>query len=145
MESVTLSKQRRTLKNKRLTEVIIPKGQNADMIVYPLVASISRCSHQENSRDTDNPSWLTWVTDSKPNTRHISQLGASADALRIIHAGANKDYRWIIWEALHAGNSHTVIADLSNISHSDIEAMEIAAKQGNCSGIIINKSQSSKS
>lgn len=100
----------------RMTEVIIPQGQNSNAIVFPLVASLSKQVEETVAASEQSQRWVTWITDRKPSTQQIHNLGASTDALRIIHTKTDNDCRWIMWEALKAGNSHTVIADMSSIS-----------------------------
>ena len=116
----------------RLTEVIIPQSRNSGHIIFPLVASMTAQQSQEKQQH-----WVTWITDRKPSQQQLKQFGANTDVLRIIHTKKNDDNRWIIWDALNTGNSHTVIADVNNMNKSDIEQMEQAAANGNCSGILI--------
>ncbi len=123
--------------SRRMTEVIIPQGQNSSHIIFPLVASLSnQASNDSNIKTKEQQRWITWITDRKPNSEQLASFGADTAALRVIHTKRNNDSRWIMWEALNTGNSHTVIADLENISASDIEQMESAAKNGNCMGIL---------
>lgn len=112
---------------RRVTEVIIPQEHNSNAIVLPLAASLTQQSGQR---------WLTWITHRKPSKQSLLQLGAKIQRLRIIHTHPADDNRWIIWEALSAGNSHTVIADLDFLSREEQQVMEAAANKGNCSGII---------
>lgn len=116
----------------RLTEVIIPQSRNSGHIIFPLVASMTAQQSQEKQQH-----WVTWITDRKPSQQQLKQFGANTDVLRIIHTKKNDDNRWIIWDALNTGNSHTVIADVNSMNKSDIEQMEQAAANGNCSGILI--------
>ncbi|MGH1484944.1 MAG: hypothetical protein ACRBCI_01915 [Cellvibrionaceae bacterium] len=137
--------------NRRVTEVIIPQGQNSNAIVFPLVASLSKQpaekvittnkesstkSKESSTKNKESSRWVTWITDRKPNAQQIHNMGASVNTLRIIHTKAENDCRWILWEALRAGNSHTVIADMIGLSDNDIKEMEAAAETGNCNGII---------
>lgn len=112
----------------RLTEVIIPKDRNTKNIVLPLVASHS---------NLDKNQWLTWITYQQPEQQELVRFGASINTLRIIHQPAGTDTRWIIWEALQAGNSHTVVADCSGLSVADLKELEKAANLGRTDGILI--------
>jgi len=112
----------------RITEVLIPAGQNSNSIVMPLVASLS-------GKKTEG--WLTWITHRKPSKEQLELLGAKENKLRIVHIKENIDSRWIMWEALAKGNSHTVIADSTMLDENDTTAFEKAAEQGNCLGISI--------
>lgn len=112
----------------RITEVLIPEGQNSNAIVMPLVASLS-CQKNEG--------WLTWITHRKPSKQQLELLGVNVDKLRIVHIKENTDSRWMLWEALNKGNSHTVIADSAMLDAEDIIALEEAAEKGGCLGISI--------
>ncbi len=125
--------------NRRMTEVIIPQGQNSNHILMPLVASLSK--QQEQGFINHNPKhnserWVTWITHRKPSKQQLELFGSDNTNIRVIHANTKQDNRWIIWEALSKGNSHTVIADIESISESDIEELELAATQGDCVGIL---------
>lgn len=123
--------KRPSLDNKiphRITEVLIPEGQNSNAIVMPLIASIS-------GKQTDG--WLTWITHRKPSKDQLTLLGAKTNKLRILHINANTDSRWMIWEALAKGNSHTVIADSYTLNAGDLNELEYAALKGNSLGICI--------
>jgi cell division inhibitor SulA len=115
----------------RMTEVIIPDHHMSHSVIFPLVASISQVQQKNPAQP-----WLTWITHHKPSIAMIQSFGASLDNLRIVHTQENSDNRWIIWEALQKGNSHTVIADSDFLSQEDITELEQAAKIGHCSGII---------
>lgn len=112
----------------RITEVLIPQGQNSNAIVLPLVASLS---------GKQQPGWLTWITHRKPSKEQLDLLGARQQKLRIVHIKENTDSRWMMWEALAKGNSHTVIADNYILNKNDIAALEEAAIEGESLGISI--------
>jgi cell division inhibitor SulA len=119
----------------RMTEVIIPQGQNSNHILFPLVASLSK--QQENTLLQNNSKrWVTWITDRKPSKHQLDSFGSNNAHIRIIHRRAVEDNRWVIWEALNTGNSHTVIADIASVTKEDITQFEAAARQGNCVGIL---------
>ena len=112
----------------RITEVLIPEGQNSNAIVIPLVASLS---------GQKNDGWLTWITHRKPSKQQLELLSVNMEKLRIVHIKENTDSRWMLWAALAEGNSHTVIADSSILSKDDIDSLEMAAIKGDCLGISI--------
>ena len=119
----------------RMTEVIIPQGQNSNHILFPLVASLSK--QQENTLLQNNSKrWVTWITDRKPSKHQLDSFGSNNAHIRIIHRRAVEDNRWVIWEALNTGNSHTVIADIASVTKDDITQFEAAARQGKCVGIL---------
>ena len=112
----------------RITEVLIPQGQNSNAIVMPLVASLSNQQHE---------GWLTWITHRKPSKEQLALLGAKQQKLRIVHIKKETDSRWVMWEALSKGNSHTVIVDSHQLTEEDITALEVAAASGDCLGISV--------
>ncbi|MBX2808718.1 MAG: hypothetical protein KTR20_08820 [Cellvibrionaceae bacterium] len=114
-----------------ITEVFIPQGQNSNSIIFPLVASLSG----KNSNR-----WLSWITHRQPTKQDLLLLGANQKNLRIIHTKQDMDNRWLMWEALAQGSSHTVVCDLNKCHKSDISDMETAAAQGQSFGIIIKSS-----
>jgi len=120
----------------RMTEVIIPRSSNSDNIIFPLVASMTKQSSLYTPTNTQER-WLTWITDRKPSSQQLKQFGANIKTMRIIHVEKSNDNRWIIWDALNTANSHTVIADIESINSNDIEKMELAAKEGNCTGVLV--------
>jgi len=120
---------------RRMTEVIIPQGQNSNHILMPLVASLSKQQEQSITHNTSER-WVTWITNRKPSKQQLDSFGSNNTNIRIIHTNLEQDNRWIIWEALNKGNSHTVIADIDSVSKNDIEQLEIAATEGDCVGIL---------
>ena len=112
----------------RVTEIIIPQAQQTTDIVFPLVAAFSQ---QVDSR------WVTWLCTQKPSRSQLIQLGVNIEKLRVVHLNPQKDNRWLIWEAMNTGNSHTVICDQQGLDKSDLEELEKAAAKGNCTGVMI--------
>jgi cell division inhibitor SulA len=133
LKANSASDARRFIK-RRMTEVIIPQAQNSNHILFPLVASLSK--QEQNPSQLTGSRWVTWITDRKPNRQQLDSYGSNNTNIRIIHTRVQDDNRWIIWEALSKGNSHTVIADITSISTDDITQFESAARQGQCVGIL---------
>lgn len=115
----------------RVTPLLIPKGQNSNSIILPLIASLS---------NLDDNRWLTWITFRHPTPQQLLLLGANANKLRIIHTNTSTDSRWVLWEALAKYGSHTVVCDLSTFSNQDLIALEEAAKHTNTNAIITKSS-----
>lgn len=115
----------------KMTELVIPQTSNSDQIILPLVSSMTRSSMEVNAR------WLTWITYRKPSASVIKQFNPDCKHLRVIHINKHTDNKWIIWDALNCGNSHTVISDISSINEEEMVMMEEAALMGNCTGILI--------
>lgn len=118
-----------------VTEIIIPQTGNSTQIIFPLVASMSH--NNPSKKQSQETRWLTWLTDRKPTLAQLESYNVMSDAIRLIHIDRNNDNRWLLWEALSKGNSHTVIADIEHIHNEDILAMEAAAQQGQATGILV--------
>ncbi len=121
----------------KLTEVIIPQANGSQNIIFPLVASMSQQEKRLPLQSSSKQRWLTWITDRKPSQQQLAFFGANIDTLRIIHINKHRDNRWIIWDALNNGNSHTVISDVTRLDKEDISHLENAAINGDCSGILV--------
>jgi cell division inhibitor SulA len=116
-------------KTRTVSEVIIPSFTDNSTIISPIIASLTQ---QTSDR------WTTWITSRVVNKTLLESLGANLSRLRIVHVNANDDARWVIWQALAQGNSHNVIAEQTCFDACDIEAMEVAATEGKCHGILIS-------
>ncbi len=116
------------LKTSHLAEVIVPSVNDSQSIVLPIVASLSQ---QTSER------WLTWITHHTPSKAILSMFSANFTHLRIVHIKKNSDARWVIWQALAQGNSHTVIAEQSHWEDSDKMDMEKAARIGDSKAVFI--------
>ncbi len=117
--------------NKQISELIIPHTQQSLPILSPIIASLS----QQNK-----PQWTTWITCRMPNKYLLEKMGANLSCLRIIIADSDEDVRWLVWQALAQGNSHTVVAENTAWTHSDIKAMQEAAEQGLCEALLVTVS-----
>lgn len=81
--------------------------------------------------------WLTWIAPGPIDRKLLEQYGVDARKLRLIHLPSDQDNRWIIWQALAEGNSHTVIASPGLLSDKEIARFEEAAQAGNCQGLML--------
>lgn len=113
---------------RRIAEVIIPHIDDNHAVILPIIASLS----QHNSEQ-----WTTWITDRTPSKKALESMGADLSRLRIVHTSETTDTRWITWQALAQGNSHTVIAEQAHWEESELENMEVAAHNGDTRGILI--------
>ncbi len=118
---------------RNIAEVIIPEFTESSSIILPIVASMTQ---QQAS------GWTTWVTPDMPSKTALESLGADLSRLRIVHVNNIDDARWIIWQALAQGNSHTVIAEQSVWNTQDVVDMEVAALKGNnTTGILVTRTK----
>jgi len=114
---------------RAVSEVIIPSFADNNAIITPIIASLTQ---QTSDR------WTTLITSRTVDKALLESLGAELSRLRIVYVAANADARWVIWQALAQGNSHNVIAEQAHFDTSDIEAMEVAAVEGKCNGILVS-------
>ncbi|MEO0443798.1 MAG: hypothetical protein AAFZ92_08685 [Pseudomonadota bacterium] len=80
---------------------------------------------------------MTWITQQAPNKQQLQVIGAAISRIRVIRVKPTEDYRWIIWQALNAGNSHTVVAESAKLSHGELSKMELAASKGQCQALFL--------
>lgn len=123
---------KKTIHNQQITEIIVPNINETQSIILPIVASFSQQTSQR---------WLTWITHRTPSKAMLEMLGADFTHLRMVHCKENVDARWIVWQALAQGNSHTVIAEQDFWSPEDKDDMNNAAEMGNTRGVLIRHKQ----
>ena len=115
-----------------IAEVVIPQSivhvVNVNSIILPIIASLTQQSSER---------WITWITHRQPDKASLLQCGVDLNKLRVIHVSKNEDTRWILWQALAQGNSHTVLAERSYWNLKDKEYLEEAGSSGNTNGIAI--------
>ena len=93
----------------RITEVLIPTGQNSNTIVMPLVASLS---------GKNNNAWLTWITHRKPSKQQLELLGVTKNQLRIVHIKEGNACAHPLRRcAPSQGNNHYSVARLALGTH----------------------------
>jgi cell division inhibitor SulA len=113
----------------KIVDVAIPRFTNVNAIIFPIIASQSLQSSTE---------WTTWITHRTPTKAGLAELGADLTRLRIVHVSKETDVRWMVWQALALGNSHTVIAEQTAWPNSDMMDMERAAQQGQTRAILMS-------
>jgi cell division inhibitor SulA len=111
-----------------ITELIIANGSAEQVaLLMPMIAFISKsCKNR----------WVTWVSPFQITREYLQAFGVDTRFLRLVHCG-DEASRWITWEALAAGNSHTVIASPGKLSDKELKQLEAAAHQGQCQGLLI--------
>lgn len=117
---------------RAISEIIIPSFTDNRVITLSIVASLTQ---QTNQR------WATWITSKRVDKQQLISLGADLSSLRIVYVEKHEDARWIIWQALSQGTSTQVIAEQEYFSSADVLAMESAARQGDCRGVLISIGQ----
>jgi len=117
-----------------LTELILSSSETQQtQLLLPMLAQLTRlCGDQ----------WITFVAldgfcEQLLNAEELKTLGAEHHKIRIVRANTPADARWIIWEALKLGNSHTVIASPGKLSAVEFSQLEFAAQAGNSQGLLL--------
>lgn len=111
-----------------ITELVLTQhSPDAELLLLPMLAHLSR----------DNERWITWICDRKIDRNNLTNYGVDTDKLRIIYSDNLDDTHWILWEALNAGTSHTVIATPGQLSDDAMSYFESAAASGDSRGLFI--------
>ena len=111
-----------------ITELVLTQhSPDAELLLLPMLAHLSR----------DAERWITWICDRKIDRKNLANYGVDTDKLRIIYSDNLEDTHWILWEALNAGTSHTVIATPGQLSDDAMSHFESAASGGDSRGLFI--------
>ncbi|WP_049630028.1 cell division inhibitor SulA [Cellvibrio sp. pealriver] len=81
--------------------------------------------------------WITWVAPHNISRDLLESYGVNTRYIRVIHCQDPQTLLWITWEALSAGNSHTVISSPGKLSDKELAQLEVAATKGNCRGLLL--------
>lgn len=111
-----------------VTELVLT-SDNADQLhlLLPMLAYLSH--HSENR-------WITWVSPKNLSRDLLLAYGVNINCLQLIHC-PDENSLWVIWEALAAGTSHTVIASPGRLSDKELMQLEVAATKGGCQGLLL--------
>jgi cell division inhibitor SulA len=112
-----------------ITELIIANASAEQAaLLMPMIAFISKsCKNR----------WVTWVSPFKMTREYLQAFGVDTRFLRLVHCNDEASRLWITWEALAAGNSHTVIASPGKLTDKELKQLEQAAYQGQCQGLLL--------
>ncbi|NHN35968.1 hypothetical protein G8764_01510 [Pseudomaricurvus alcaniphilus] len=120
--------QRQPKKTSSITELVFTRhSSDKNLLLLPMIAHLSRIADR----------WISWITTTAIDAQQLQEFGVDTTKIRVIHANSEDDQRWILWEALHNGTSHTVVAFPDTFSKDDMAHFEHAARQGCSSGLII--------
>lgn len=112
-----------------VTELVLAANEPQQLaMVLPMIAHLS---HKETDR------WITWIAPQGIDRSLLEAFGVDTQRLRLIHSPSNKDYCWVIWEALRTGTSHTVIANIEALPEKAINQLNEAAHVGHCDGLLL--------
>lgn len=116
-----------------VTELVLTRhAPDQAALLLPMIAWLS---HNSAGR------WISWVTSTNITRQLLEKFGVNTRNLRIIHCTDDQQARWITWEALARGNSHTVIASPGKLNDIEFAELEQAANSGQCQGILIRERQ----
>lgn len=112
-----------------VTELVLTSGAPEQLaLLLPMIAFLSNsCSDR----------WITWVAPHNVTRELLESYGVSTRCIRLIHSPDPRNALWITWEALAAGNSHTVIASPGKLTDKELTQLEVAATTGNCQGLLL--------
>ncbi|MBR9912671.1 MAG: hypothetical protein GYB33_20210 [Gammaproteobacteria bacterium] len=120
--------QRQPKKTSSITELVFTRhSSDKNLLLLPMIAHLSHIADR----------WISWITTTAIDAQQLQEFGVDTTKIRVIHANSEDDQRWILWEALHNGTSHTVVAFPDTFSKDDMAHFEHAARQGCSSGLII--------
>ncbi|TQV81366.1 hypothetical protein FKG94_09760 [Exilibacterium tricleocarpae] len=112
-----------------VTEVVLSGESPAQLqLILPMLAHMS---HLDDYR------WITWIGDHRLDRRQLDAYGVDSRKLRLVYPPRAEDVLWITWDALAAGNSHTVIASPGKISEAHFRRLDEAAERGDARGIML--------
>lgn len=122
------STQNQAANSSGITELVLTQhSPDAHMLLLPMLAHLSRNAER----------WITWIADSPIDRLELASYGVDTDKIRIIRSNSDESTRWILWEALNTGTSHTVIATLDELSESGFDHLESAAQAGESRALLI--------
>jgi cell division inhibitor SulA len=81
--------------------------------------------------------WITWIAPHNISKDFLESYGVNTRFIRVIHAQDPQALLWITWEALSAGNSHTVISSPGKLSDKELSQLEVAAAKGQSQGLLL--------
>lgn len=120
------------IQESSVTELVFTRHSPGDnQMLLPMLAHFSRNSDR----------WITWIVSSPVNARELVDYGVDTEKLRIIYSHSAADSRWIAWEALNNGTSHTVIATPGHLNNDELGFFKQASENGSSHGLFIHYRQ----
>jgi len=112
-----------------ITELIIANSSPEQAaLLMPMIAFLTQsCADR----------WLTWIAPLHLSREFLESFGVDTRFVRLVHCKDEANRLWITWEALAAGNSHTVISSLGKLTDKELKQLESAAYQGQCQGLML--------
>jgi len=112
-----------------ITELIIANAlpEQASLLM-PMIAFISQSCVDR---------WVTWIAPMHMTREFLESYGVDTRYLRLVHCNDEARRLWITWEALAAGNSHTVISSPGKLTEKELKQLEAAAHLGQSQGLLL--------
>lgn len=118
-----------TAPQSNITELVISKFcSNLEQMLLPMLSFQTRSSGDR---------WVTWVSDDTIDKNVLLNYGVYLDHLRMIYPKNQTDLFSLTLKALSTGNSQCVVSIFDSISEQQREELNRAAKEGNCTGILV--------
>lgn len=112
-----------------VTELVLTSDSPEQLtLLLPMIAFLSNTSQER---------WITWIAPHNISKALLESYGVKTDHIRVIHAPNPQTLLWITWEALSAGNSHTVISSPGKLNDKELIQLETAATKGKCQGLLL--------
>lgn len=112
-----------------VTELVLTSDSPEQVaLLLPMIAFLS---------NTCSDRWITWIAPHNINRELLKSYGVNTRYIRVIHCQDPQTLLWITWEALSAGNSHTVISSPGKLTDKELTQLELAAKNGASQGLLL--------
>ena len=128
-QQIPATPEARTQQTSGVTELVLTSDAPEQLVLLlPMIAFLSNsCSDR----------WITWVAPHNVDRKLLEGYGVNTRFMRLIHCTDPQHALWVTWEALAAGNSHTVIASPGKLSDKELGQLETAATLGKCQGLLL--------
>lgn len=118
-----------TRNSSGVTELVLTSDSPEQLsLLLPMIAYLSNSAKDR---------WITWIAPHNISKDFLESYGVNTRFIRVIHAQDPQTLLWITWEALSAGNSHTVISSPGKLSDKELSQLEVAAAKGQCQGLLL--------
>ncbi len=112
-----------------VTELILTSDAPEQLsLLMPMIAFLSNSSQDR---------WITWIAPHNISRELLESYGVNTRYIRVIHCNDQSSLLWVTWEALAAGNSHTVISSPGKLTDKELNQLEMAATRGQCQGLLL--------
>ncbi len=112
-----------------VTELVLTSDTPEQLaLLMPMIAYLSNSSQDR---------WITWIAPHNISRELLESYGVNTRYIRVIHCHNQLSLLWVTWEALAAGNSHTVISSPGKLTDKELNQLETAAMKGKCQGLLL--------